>query len=341
MSINGTNEDPRSNDIKASLSTATTFVPGFTLGALWSPTPMLDVAAWYKFSAPIDTSADVTTYANYYNLSQAPVVGNSAMKDCGTGQTSFDAVCVPGAGHLKLAVPMEAKLGIRLHKPRRGLELEGGSEHHRDPMAQDIWDLELDLTWANDSAMDQLTITFPSSPALPVNGIPGGVVPPNASVPLNFNDVIGVRLGGDFNAIPNRLAVRAGTFFESQATSADSKGNATYMNTDFMGGARVGLALGATVRIPLKKNALPTEGGALELSAGYMHMFVTNLTNDGSGGGIHALAGTACQTPSPPTNGMCTDVTPSYPQYRSSWLANLGTITNALDVINVGASYRF
>jgi hypothetical protein len=27
--------------------------------------------------------------------------------------------------------------------------------------------------------------------------------------------------------------------------------------------------------------------------------------------------------------------------YRSTWLANLGTITNALDVINIGASYRF
>jgi long-subunit fatty acid transport protein len=338
MSINNTTEDPRSNDIKAHLSTATVFVPGFTLGAIWSPTPMLDVAGWYKFSAPVDASADVTTYANYYNLSQTPVVGNSAQKDCGTGQPSFDTVCVPGAGHVKLAVPMEAKLGVRLHKPRHGLGLEGMSEHRRDPMAQEIWDLELDLTWANDSAMNNLNITFPSSPALPVNGVPAGVVPPNASVPFNFNDVIGVRLGGDYNVIPNRLAVRAGTFFESEAASTDTKGNANYMNTDFAAGARVGLALGATVRIPLKKNALPTEGGALELSVGYMHMFVTTLTNSSATEGVHALAGTPCETGTVGANGLCAN---NMQPYRSTWLANLGTITNALDVINIGASYRF
>jgi len=338
MSINGTNEDPRSNDIKASLSAATTFVPGFTVGAIWSASPMLDVAGWYKFSAPVDTSADLTTYANYYNLSTAAVVGNSAQKDCGTGQTSFDSVCQPGAGHIKLAVPMEAKLGLRLHKPRRGIGLEGLGEHHRDPMAQDIWDIELDLTWANDSAIDALHISFPSSPALPVNGIAGGIVPPNADVPHNYNDVIGVRLGGDYNAIPNRLAIRAGTFFESQAASTDSKGNATYMGTDFAAGARIGLALGATVRIPLKKDALPGQGNALEFSAGYMHMFVTTLTNDGSSGGIRALAGTACEAGTVGANGLCSN---GVQPFRSSWIANIGTITNALDVINVGASYRF
>ncbi len=347
LGVNGQNEDPRSNDIKASLSTATAFVPGFTLGALWSPSPMLDVAAWYKFSAPVDANADVKTYANYYNLAVAQTTnGNSTLSDCGTGSAAFAGTCHSGMGHVNLPVPMEAKLGVRLHKPRHGLGLEGAAEHRRDPMAQDIWDLELDFTWANDSAIKNLQIRFPAGSdgvtgLIPVNGTPG-TIPPIADVPHNYNDVIGVRLGGDYNAIPNRLAIRAGTFFESQAASTDAKGNAVYMGTDFAAGARIGLALGATLRIPVKKNALPHEGGALEFSLGYMHMFVTNLSNDGSSGGIRALAGTACEsgTVTSATNQVCS-TTGNSPAFRSTWFANLGTITNALDVINVGASYRF
>jgi hypothetical protein len=335
------NADPRSNDIKATLSTATTFVPGFTLGTLWSASPMLDVAAWYKWSAPLDASADVKTFASYYQPPTPVVSGNSALPDCGSGKTP--GTCGPGLGTVKLPIPMEAKIGLRLHKPRHGLGLEGAAQHRRDPMAQDIWDLSLDFTWANDSAIDNLYISFPGNAAggtIPVAGTPG-TVPPNANIPHNYNDVIGVRLGGDYNAIPNRLAIRLGTFFESQAASTDAKGNTPYMNTDFIGGARIGLAVGATLRIPVKKDVMPTEGGAIELSLGYMHMFVTDLNNINPSNGIRALAGTTCESGSP-NNGICTNGNgTTSPAFRSSWLANLGTITSALDVINVGASYRF
>ena len=336
MGNNLAGSDPRTNDIKATLTTSTVFVPGFTVGALWSPTKMFDVAAWYKWSAPVDASADVQTFAGYYALGSPVTKGNSALPDCGAGYPN--GTCAPGLGHVKLPIPMEAKLGFRFHKPRADMEYD---EHRRDPMAQDVWDAELDLTWANDSALDSLQIRFPTASdgingTIPVAGTPG-TVPPNADVPHNYNDVLGVRLGGDFNAIPNRFAVRAGAFFESQAASTDSNGNAPYMATDFAAGARVGLALGATVRIPLKKDAPPTEGGAIELSAGYMHMFMFDLHNDGSDGGIRALAGTACESGSP-TNGTCPGGTPAF---RSSWFANLGTVSASTDVINVGASYRF
>jgi long-chain fatty acid transport protein len=337
MAVNGTSEDPRTNDIKATLSTATVFVPGFTLGALWSATRNFDVSAWYKWSAPVDASADVKTYANYYNLGSTVATGNSALADCGFAQPA--GICSPGLGHVKLNIPMEAKLGFRFHQLRPGVALEGGDKHRRDPMAQDVWDAELDLTWANDSAIDYLNISFPAqgdgTGTIPVNGTPGSV-PPNASIPHMYNDVIGARLGGDYNAIPNKLAIRAGAFFESEAAPSSNGQNPT-MATDFMSGARIGLALGATLRIPLKKDAPPTEGGALELSLGYMHMFVTDLNNDGSQGGIRALAGTACISGTA-MNGVCGDGTPAN---RSNYFVNLGTITSSVDVINVGASYRF
>jgi len=337
MAVNNTGEDPRSNDIKATLSTATVFVPGFTLGALWSATRFFDVSAWYKWSAPIDASADVKTYANYYNLGSSVVTGNSALSDCGSGQPA--GTCAPGLGHVKLNIPMEAKLGFRFHAPRHGIDA-AELVHHRDPMAQDVWDAELDLTWANDSAIDYLNITFPGSNGtgtIPVNGTPG-TVPPYASIPHMYNDVLGARLGGDYNAIPNKLAIRAGAFFESEAAKTVN-GQQLYMATDFMSGARVGLSLGATLRIPLKHDVPATQGGAIELSLGYMHMFVTDLNNNGSGGdGIRALAGTACISGTPNAQGICSDGTPSN---RSNFYVNLGTITNSVDVINFGASYRF
>jgi hypothetical protein len=340
---NNSAQDPRLNDIKATLTTSTAFVPGGTVGVLWSASPMIDLAGWYKISAPVDAGADLKTFASYYNTGQTVTTGDSSLPDCGSGVTG---ICKPGLGHVKLPVPMEAKIGMRIHKPRRGIAIEGAEAHRRDPLAQDVWDLELNVTWANNSAIDTLQIRFPGTAdgtngIIPVAGTPGNV-PPNADIPHNYNDVIGVRLGGDYNAIPNKLAIRAGAFFES-AAAANKNGQNLYMATDFMAGTRVGLAIGATLRVPLKKDVPPTEGGALEFSLGYMHMFVTDLSNDGSQGGIPALAGTACQTGTPATqNGqLVCPQTNNSPAFRTTWFANLGTISNSLDVINIGASYRF
>jgi long-subunit fatty acid transport protein len=337
MGNNQNGADPRSNDIKATLTTATVFVPGFTVGALLSPSRMLDIAAWYKYSAPVDASADVKTYAGYYSVGSQVTPGNSALADCGSGRPA--GICGPGLGHVNLDVPMEAKLGFRFHVPRAGLDYEHNA-HRRDPMAQDVWDAELDVTWAHDSSIDALHIQFPADTdgitgTIPVAGTPG-TVPANANVPHAYNDVMGVRLGGDFNVVPNKVAIRAGAFFESQA-AATQNGQAYYLATDFASGARIGLALGATLRIPVKKDAAPTEGGAIELSAGYMHMFMFDLQNDGSAGGIRAIAGTACASGSP-TGTVCPDGTPVF---RSPFLVNLGTLSVNTDVVNVGASYRF
>ena len=336
MGTNQDGADPRTNDVKATLSTATVFVPGFTVGALWSAAPMLDVAAWYKWSAPVDAGANVKTFAGYYSLG-SPVTAGDSSAACSSGAP----VCGPNLGHVRLAIPMEAKLGFRFHKPRHDLDpLENA--HRRDPMAQDVWDAELDFTWANDSAIDALQIRFPVgsdgvSGSIPVAGTPGHV-PPLADVPHNYQDVFGIRLGGDYNVVPNKVAIRAGAFFESAAARTDANGNATDMGTDFAAGARIGLALGATLRIPLKKDVPPTQGGAIEFSAGYMHMFTFDLNNTGSSG-LRGLAGTPCDTPDAPNaSGMCPN---GIQAFRTPFLTNLGTISVNTDVINVGASYRF
>jgi hypothetical protein len=100
----------------------------------------------------------------------------------------------------------------------------------------------------------------------------------------------------------------------------------TYQNIDIMGGSRFGLALGATVRIHTRARR---HRGAVELMIALAHVFVADQTNDDpKGDGLHTIAG----TPSHPDGS---------PVHRTRWPNNLGRIENALDVVNLGASYRF
>ncbi len=336
-SLNEANQTPAANDIKATLKGKDIFVPGFTLGALYSALDSLDIAGWYKWSAPINASGDVQTFFPYYQAyPMNPANPMTANTD--TSQAS----CVPagmapkvsgnpcGSGNnasIHLARPMEAKIGVRFHMPRKDIPYD---EHLRDPIAQDVFDVEVDGTWANNSSFDFLYIRFPQladgAGSLPINGTPG-VVPPNADVPLHYSDVFGVRVGGDWNVMPDKWAVRAGGFFQS---AAQTGANTQYQGIAFTTGWMSGLALGTTYRLHFGP-----AGNAIELSAGYEHVFLGDETNDGQTG-IQAIAGTPCNGAGGPTG--CANK--SQP-YRTVWAVNLGTITNSINVINAGLGYRF
>jgi long-chain fatty acid transport protein len=322
---------PGSNDVRSELKAHDYFIPGFTLGAIWTPIDRLDVAAWYKYMAPIDATGDVTTQAFYYRNPNSPYFGDTALPNCNNPTLTSNPCGNGGNAHVKVVLPMEAKLGIRYHQPRTDLPPQ---PHVRDPMATDVFDAEADFTWANDSAFDVIQIRFPGNPPLPANPQVNGNLPPNADVPHQFKDVFGVRIGGDYNVLPDQLAVRAGAFYETAAA------NTTYQNIDFVASDRIGFALGAQYRIKFSE----TKGNALDLMLGYGHVFFGSLTNNGPNG-LHALSGEQCAVPAaggapkPLPDGTCS-VTGNQ-QYRTLWPVNLGTITSSINVINVGASYRF
>ena len=343
LAVNGDGQIPRDNDIKAELSGKDLFVPGFTLGALWSPSDMVDVAGWFKWSAPIEAKGDVQTSVSYFRPAVATggpdskvIHGDTSLPDCGTGTPGL-AVCGPDKGSLTVPIPMEAKIGVRVHGARAGVK----QAHRRDPLSQDKWDAEVDFTFANNQAFDSLQVRFPGNAdgtgVIPVNGS-GGTLPPNADVPHNFKNVFGVRLGGDFNAIPDKLAIRAGAFFESNGQDP------RYQNIDFIGAQRIGLSLGGTFRVPLSKreDGGASKGSALEFSLGFMHMFVADQTNtDRNSAGVAGLAGSPCNPQANFTSASATTCLDGRQTYRANWPVNLGTMTNALNVINVGVSYRF
>lgn len=330
----GSSVDASQNDIRAEINASQVFIPGFTLGALWSPLDDLDVAAWYKWSAPIDARGDVTTASGYFTPQNAqghgqPVYGDTALANCNNPMLTNNPCGSGNNGEVKVPIPMEAKLGVRYHKPRGDVAY---NPHVRDPIAQDLFDVEADFTWANDSAFDYLQLRFPGNAngdgTLPANpGTPGGFIPPDADVPHQFQDVFGVRLGGDFNVLPDQLALRAGAFFETQAADP------TYQNIDFDAAQRIGVALGGTYRIKMGA----TGQHSLDLMVGYGHVFFGTLTNDGPNG-LQALTGTPCNPAADPPGATCPN---GNLKYRTNWPINLGTISSSINVINVGASYAF
>ncbi|HSO36781.1 MAG TPA: outer membrane protein transport protein, partial [Labilithrix sp.] len=353
VSLNTDSITPAKNDTRATIQAHDYFVPGFTVGGIYSATPEIDVAGWYKWSDAIRARGDVGTAANYYSKdnalgnSKGVRYGDTIYPDCGTGLATTQACAGGQNGTVKFVLPMEAKLGFRYHKRRGAVpalgpeatpeELVAASraKHLRDPLATDVFDVEADLTWANNSAADNIQIRFPGDAtgkgSLPVAGVAGGEIPPNADQQRGFKDVFGVRVGGDYNVLPDQLAIRGGAFFESSAAEA------AFQNIDFAPTSRFGLALGGTYRLHLGQGE---KTSAIELMLGYSHIFFGEQSRtDPGASGSPALAGTSCNGSDPVVGTQtCSD---GNARYRTKWPVNLGTITSSVNVINVGAAYRF
>lgn len=112
----------------------------------------------------------------------------------------------------------------------------GSSETKGDPIDTEIGDIEIDATWSNDSAIDRYG--------------------------RRFRDVVGFRLGGDLNVVPGALAIRAGAFVSPRAADAAGAGAVAI---EAMPGTRIGFSAGATARVDAR----------FDVSAAYMHMFLS------------------------------------------------------------------
>lgn len=358
MALNADGTTP-ANDIRANVQAQDYFVPSASVGTIWSATPELDIAATYRLTDAIRARGDVGTAANFYTRANASGddrgvrYGDTIFEDCGTGLAT--TACGGGDNaRVKIAIPMEAKLGVRYHRPRSatcpaGLRgPDGACRTMRDPMATDVFDVEANLTWANNSAMDAVQVRFPQDGTgrgiLPVAGVAGGEIPPSADQRRGYSDVVGVRVGGDYVALPDRLALRAGAFFETSAA------NARYQSLDFAASARIGFAVGVAYRIHLGPRGetvdhavtdapIAVRRPALELMLGFGHVFVADQERrDPNASGSPAIAGTSCNGTSPVSPTTCEG---GAERYRSKWPVNLGTIASSVNVINVGLAYRF
>ncbi|MGK4001663.1 hypothetical protein WMF31_03485 [Sorangium sp. So ce1036] len=284
-------------DLRTRVKAADLFIPGLVLGARWAATDHLDVGAWFKWQDAVRARTDLRIESRYWTPA-----GTRNEDPCGDEPPGCNVTDEENAGELRLQIPMEAKLGLRYHRPRAGVA-RAAEPRVRDPLADDLFDLELDFTWANNSAVDAIEVRFREG--IPVRGTVVGLVPPNADVPHRWKDVMGVRLGGDFVALRDLLALRAGGFFETKGQDdAD-------LNLDFHLGYRVGVGGGVTVRV-----------GPVDVSAAFQHTFFGALDNGGRGN-IKAVSGAA-------TAG-----------YRSLQSVNGGRFESSLNEFGLSGTMRF
>jgi long-subunit fatty acid transport protein len=300
-STSSSNEDDFTRDVRARLNAQDLFVPGFVLGASWRASKYFDLGASYRFSDKISSRTRLELTSQYW------LAGGARNEEpCPADDPECNVTVDEDAGSLEFSIPMDAQLGARFHLPLEDAsdrpDWAKGSGYVRDPLSQDLFDVELDLTWANNSAVDNILLRF--DPGIAVKGTPGEV-PQNGDIPHEWDDVLGVRLGSDVTVLPNLLGLRAGGFFESKGQDD------AYLNLDFHMGWKAGVSAGGVVRL-----------GPVDLDVAYAHVFYGTLDNGGNGA-VRALSGDAT-----------TD-------YRSQQAINGGRFSQSLDEVALGGTLRF
>jgi long-subunit fatty acid transport protein len=283
-------------DLSADVSVKDLFIPGFSTSAMYTLGDNIDIAGWFHWSDSVKAKGDAQISAFVYEPKLTPYA-NPQVTNTPKDQTS---VTVPQ--------PWDLRLGVRYYMPRVDVVLTEKGGLLKDPLRDEVFDVEVDLQYSHDSSFDTLGIQFGGAETPisdPRSGAALGSVPRDAGVPHNWKDSYGVRLGGDVAVIPGTLAVRGGGFFQS--SSIDPK----YLHLDFVAAQRIGLTVGATFR-----------AGPVDLQAGYGHIFFKTLDNNGEGA-VAALTGSADKG------------------NRSPFPVNGGKITASADVITLGIVPRF
>ncbi|HVY46892.1 MAG TPA: hypothetical protein VHB21_13485, partial [Minicystis sp.] len=253
-------------DTRAELKLTDAFIPGFVLGALWSPGDLVDVGASYKYLSGVDAHGDLNLQSPYFLTSGAP------NPDCAKKGPTCSVIDAAGSGHVSFDIPMEAKIGVRVHVPRkRAAKPEARRRKVRDPLAEDVFDVEVDASWAHNSVDKNFTVRFPTGKDAIL--FPPGTVPENGDIVRNWKDTVGIYVGGDYVVLPSRLSLRAGGWLVTAGQDAKD------LQLDFDLAQKEGLALGGTVRL-----------GPFDVSAAYQHTFIATLDNKGEGE-VHALSG--------------------------------------------------
>ncbi|MBN1654461.1 MAG: hypothetical protein JXA30_11885 [Deltaproteobacteria bacterium] len=289
------------------------FIPGFTASIHIVPTDSVDIAVGYRWEdhvrlndAKIDvTSAPLSFYSTEddFLLYQDPEgnirpVGSSALveRENNPGSITAEPVTVP---QLSAGIRFADRIRPR---PESYVGLEKNKDPVRDPMADEYWDIEFNAIYYFTSAFETQSLITPGLQiidweSIRVTGTEGNyqtqIVPGNfdggkcleenangcikaQQIPRDYKgkDQISLRLGGDYNAIPNVLALRLGVSYESRGQDPG------YVRPSWsMPFERLGLHGGLTWRID----------GRTDVSIGYGHFFqetikvALNTSEQGSG----------------------------------------------------------
>jgi long-subunit fatty acid transport protein len=281
--------DHSAYDMKAEIEGADHIGISGIFGAWWRPRPYLQLA----FSGrviPVNVNADckLSLEALELNLEEPLTPTRDGVPD---NDVTFS-----------MTLPIQLRLGGRY------IHLKGGKE---------LFDVELDVRYEMWSQMDKYVIDGKGLVIELANQVVevGEIV-----VRKNWQDTFSVRLGGDYNVIQDRLALRAGGFFESAAEKEE------FAYVDFFASHRLGGSAGASLMF-----------GGFDLSLSYTYVFEWPFAVSEKDGKIYQQApGSPCEAP-------YTDPLSCNEHYygQPSATANAGTYVSNYHFASISASYGF
>ncbi len=260
-------------------------------------TRFLSFGAQFRYHAPVSAAGTADTTANFY-------AANAANQAPGTFNID----------EMRVHLPWTVRAGARFALPRAGRPTQDDGTGTYDPMTDDIFDVEANFSYEATSLLGTTSIT--NSGNITVGA--GSTVPAPAKIAINSNlgDVMGVRIGGDYNLLPGRLALRAGFSYETQGLNAQQ----AVVHIPAYGGASV--HLGASYRWRW-----------LTISAGVGHFFFTPMSATTSTGAVVTPGDTAGNQINPAS---CTTT-----QGQGTCTINRGDYHGSLTNGSVSFAFRF
>lgn len=329
-------EDP-ADDIRTEVNITDPFIPAIIASVHLVPIEQLDIVAMARISDGINGNGTLGVTTGVFGTS-------------GVGSYTPYTTELAGA-RLSAGQPWEFGLSARYaHRtaPRRretletGPEISDGDEVEResrpiaDPMADETFDVELDVVYQVNSQVSDFVVTPPEGATAGIceedsdcsaGPTLAATLPATLPIPKGWRDQLSIRLGGDWNILPNQLAIRGGVHFETSGLSQ------RYQTPDFLPGMRLGLHLGATYRID-----------RFDVSIAYGHIFQFDETvsdaqhrliaaQDG-GMGAYTCPGGEYMGGQPVSRRGC------YPTGYGS-VVNAATFRAEYNVISLSARYNF
>ena len=271
-------------------------VPGGVFGMLWSPSRTIDVGLWFHKSARLDSEAELTLESRYWTPT-----GARNTTPCGPTEPS-DCNITNLTAKGGIALPSELRGGARYHRPRNASAPQTG-----DPIVDDVFDIEVDAAWADNSAVTGIDLDLRANRGMTVRGVNAPTfIPDTAEEPKRWKDSGSLRVGGEYVVKPGRFALQAGTFYENKG-QLDA-----YLGNHFDLASKYGIAGGAVLRLRRRIDAY----------IAYQHISWADLENGGQG----TVYGFSMDRSS--DNGTNQPV-------------NGGRITSSLNELAAGVTFRF
>jgi long-subunit fatty acid transport protein len=279
-------EDP-ALDIRTALAVNDYFTPAVIASAAVRPMRGLDVMVGFRYLDDVKAGGTLTLRAHDFD---DPAERNAT--------TVVDGV------RLLAQQSSAITFGVRYGHARSGAAGEGVSEAVHDRMSTELFDIELDAVYELHNRVKEYVVSIPrdATADVPASGVSSAPLPDQIRLPHNWQNQLSLRLGGDWNVLPGRLALRLGGAYETSGVDP------RYVQLDFINGERISVHGGATVRF-----------GQLDLSLAYLHIFQTDIVS------------TATDTVGLPQSALS----------DAGAIVNQGTFTGSFDVLSLGASYRF